>query len=130
MLSEEPSEGMHAVLNRHMNRYKRTFCRVRDKCHQFVQAGVRNALDVDLQHVELQALADPIQCPPRANEGRAPVLRKPHPSLGEHLGISQELQQPRKLSPHSHQLLHGVLRFFVRVVQRFDREKRIKEMHK
>ena len=39
MLSEEPSEGMHAVLNRHMNRYKRTFCRVRDKCHQFVQAG-------------------------------------------------------------------------------------------
>ena len=31
MLSEEPGEGMHAVLNR----YKRTWCRVRDKCQQF-----------------------------------------------------------------------------------------------
>ena len=51
MLSEEPSEGMHAVLNRHMNWHKRTFCRVRDKCHQFVQAGVRNALDLEQRGV-------------------------------------------------------------------------------
>ena len=55
MLSEEPSEGMHAVLNR----YKRTFCRVRDKCHQFKLAfemhSTRNSAASQKIHAAVQA---------------------------------------------------------------------------